>query len=154
MKKNLIILLFLIISTKLLIGQSYSYVRVADKPLYEQYLKYCNKLVLDTVMFVGYKTEPILKTYVNNYTIKGLNDTIVRKRGSYLIYNVVVSYRSYSNESRKKKYKNIAVAQPKLPIFTPPKKIHFSPITYWCLQRKPSIRDFYEWYYKLDVKPK
>ena len=154
MKKIFLLLILSIISLHCF-SQSYSYVKVADKPIYEKYLIYCNKLVLDTVYMVGYKKVPLLSvTYVYNRTII-LSDgtTYIRKKGTYMTQEIVFSSNRYNNQYRKKKYKNVPVSQPALPSLTAGKELHFVPIVYYCLQRKPSIRDFYTWYYTLEIKP-
>jgi len=154
MKRLIFTIVALLILSFCLSALTPTYVRVADKPLYEKYLFYCNRMVLDTVQMVGYKTVPmVLVTYVNNYHIKADNDTILRTKGNYLTQRYVLNTNSYSNQSRKRTYKNVPKAQPKLPTLTAGKTIAWFPIVYYCKQRRSSVRDFYEWYYVLPVKP-
>lgn len=147
-----IIIGFLFITS---ICYSQTYVKVADKPLYEKYLAYCNKMVLDTVFMVGYKTIPTGKvTYVNKYTFTNPDGTkVVRLPGTYITQKRVLKTNSYNNQLRKRTYKNINKKVTTLPTSSATRAICWSPITYYCLQRKPSAADFYNWYYKLPIKP-
>jgi hypothetical protein len=128
---------------------------VADKPLYEKYLAYCNKMVLDTVYMVGYKTIPTGKvTYVNKYTFTNPDGTkVVRQPGTYITQKRVLNSNSYNNQLRKRTYKNINKTVTTLPTSSATRAICWFPVSYYCLQRRSSVADFYNWYYKLPVKP-
>jgi hypothetical protein len=150
---------FVILILSIISLQSFSatptYVKAADKPLYDQYLIYCNKMVLDTVMMVGYKTLPLVAvTYVNKYTYTNPDGTkVVRVPGTYLTQKNVLNSKSYGNQSRKRTYKNVNKIVNTVPGISATKALAWFPISYYCMQRKPSIRDFYEWYYLLKIKP-
>lgn len=116
-----------------------SEIKVQDRLLYQQYLIYCNKMSLDSVKIIGYKTVPL--------------DTITTLNGKFLTQNIVVSSRNNYNQYRFKKYKNIPSAETRVPTFSSGKVAHWITIQYYVLQRQNSIYDFNNWYLKLAVKP-
>jgi len=154
MKKFISILVIVLLSLQLF-ATTPTYVKAADKPLYNLYLLYCNKMVLDTVMMVGYKTIPLVAvTYVNKYTFTNPDGTkVVRWPGTYLTQKRVLNTKSYGNPSRKRTYKNVNKTVTTVPAISTTRALAWFPISYYCMQRKPSVKDFYEWYYLLPVKP-
>jgi len=127
MKTRLILLIFLLSLNTF--GITPTKVRTIDKPLYTTYLEYCNSRVIDTVYMVGYKTIPL--------TLKG----------GYLTQSSYLNSSKYNNQLRKRTYKNVPKTVSTLPTLSSTKALCWFPISYYTLQRKSSIRDFYEWYY-------
>ena len=149
------IILILLFISKLSFGITPTVVREADKVLYAQYLVYCNKMVKDTVLMVGTKTIPLIhESFATDKVYKNPDGTIVvRKAGNYLTQTRVLNTTKYSNRLRLKTYKNVPKIVTAIFIVPYNKEICWVPIHYKCKQRKPSIKDFYEWYYPLKIKP-
>ena len=106
-----------------------------DIQLFKNYLEYCKQEVLDTTLIVGYCNASL--------------DTLVTDSGRYLTQHIVVDSYEFDNQERKRIYKNYPSAKPILPQLTPDKKYHWIEITYYCYIRKPTLNDFYSWYYIL-----
>lgn len=138
MKKYcLLIVLLLSLSIIVGFGATPTTVRPIDKQYYISYQAYCNTKVLDTCLIVGIKTIPLVKV------------------GLYWTQKRTFKISMYSNRSRMRTYKNVNKIITTLPKLTSTTAIAWSPISYYCLQRKILISDFYNWYWlQILKKPK
>ena len=119
-------------------------INVSDYKLYNQYLIYCNKMVVDTVYIVGSLTvPPVSVTYTTD--LKDATGKIIRPKGTYLTQSAVYNSRINYNQYRFAKYKNIPSTETRVPTFPSGKVRRWIPITYYVLQRKVTDSDF-AWY--------
>jgi hypothetical protein len=114
-------------------------IKIEDYALFNQYLIYCHRMVLDTTKIVGYKTIPLVP--VTNST------------GTWQTQNCVVNSRINYNQYRFRKYKNIPATETRLPALASGQAYYWISISYWSRQRKSTDIDFYSWYYNLPIKP-
>lgn len=125
--RTLIIILLLVSSH--IFGATPTTVRTIDKQYYVLYQAYCNKKVLDTCLIVGTKTIPLVKV------------------DSYWTQKRIFKISMYSNRLRMRTYKNVNKIITTLPKLTSTTALAWSPISYYCLQRKILVSDFYNWYW-------
>ena len=113
-------------------------IKKENVPYYLRYMVYCNKLVLDTIKIVGYKTIPLVPVKTST--------------GFVLTQNIVVNSKINYNQYRFKKYKNVPSTETRVPVLSSGRAIHWTSISYYTLQRKSTLIDFNTWYMNLLVK--